>query len=75
MSVSIYCRPVKNDWHHVASSNHLHSILEKAYGVPCRLDESCIGFLTGLVACGQKDVQDMIDMICKYGKIEVSTQS
>ena len=71
MSVSIYCRPVVNDWHYLASSNHLHSIIEKQYGFPCKLDDSCLGFLNGLVACGFEVAQDMINMISVHGEIEV----
>ncbi len=75
MSVSIYCRPVSNDWHYLADSNHLHGILEKQYGFPCKLDDSCMGFLSGLVACGFEAAQEMIDMISICGQIEVSNKS
>ena len=75
MSMHINARPVKNDWVNVASSNALYLILDKEYGIPCRLNDSCIPFLRGLVACGYKDVQEIIEMLENHSEIELSTQS
>jgi hypothetical protein len=71
MSISLGFRPVKNDLINFASSNHLHSILDNEFGVPCTIGESEIGFLRGLVAAGHKDCQELIDAIGEYGRIEI----
>jgi len=74
MSVGIYCRPVKNDGIHVSSSSSLYSIIDREFGIPCKLSESSVPFFRGVVACGNSDAQEIVDAIIEHGEIELFTR-
>ena len=71
MSIALGYKPVKNELTHFSSVSRLHEILRKEYGMPCKLDYSCIGFLNGVMAAGFPELKSIIGAINEFGLIEV----
>lgn len=51
------------------------AIIDKEYGIPCKLSESDIKFFQGVAASGYEDAQEIVDAIIEYGEIEIFTRS